>query len=372
MKRSSGEGNIRKRSDGRWEASVMHESRRRYVYGQTRREVVEKLAELKKQQEQGADFSRKNLTVETYLNQWLADVVTPNLRPRTAERYKELTNKYLIPQLGLHKIRELNPMHVQKFINALPKTIKPLTVRNIRAVLRRALNNAIAWRLVEYNAAQVVTLPKAEKQRTGSLELEQVQKFLAVVKGHRLEALYLIAVVLGLRQGEILGLRREDVDLDKLELRIDSQVLWEGGKLKRVPTKTDASKRSVYIPDLLIEPLRRVLEEPANGSLLFPSEVGTPISPRNLVRQFKALLKKAGLPDTIRFHDLRHTAASFALANGMDIKTTQDMLGHAQASTTLDIYGHVLKENKRVVVNDVVNRAFGNVVTEDKPQQEAA
>jgi site-specific recombinase XerD len=127
----------------------------------------------------------------------------------------------------------------------------------------------------------------------------------------------------------------------------------------------------VYIPDLLIEPLRRVLAEQGNGSLLFPSEAGTAISPRNLVRQFKALLKKAELPDTIRFHDLRHTAASFALANGMDIKTTQDMLSHAEANTTLDIYGHVLKENKRVVVNDVVNRAFGNVVMEAKPQQNA-
>jgi integrase len=105
-------------------------------------------------------------------------------------------------------------MHVQKFINALPTTIKPLTIRNIRAVLRRTLNNTIAWRLVEYNAALVVTLPNVEKQRAGALE--HVQKFLADVKGHRLEAMYLIAVVLGLHQGEILGLRREDVDLDKL------------------------------------------------------------------------------------------------------------------------------------------------------------
>src|SRR5687768_3737604 len=99
MKRSSGEGNIGKRKDGRWQASVMHENKRRYVYGQTRRQVVEKLAELKKQVEQGADFDQKNVTVEVYVKQWLTDVVTPNLRPRTAERYSELANKYIIPHL---------------------------------------------------------------------------------------------------------------------------------------------------------------------------------------------------------------------------------------------------------------------------------
>jgi integrase len=124
----------------------------------------------------------------------------------------------------------------------------------------------------------------------------------------------------------------------------------------------------VTIPEKLVPLLERALAEQQECSLLFPSRAGTPINPRNLIRQFKELLTKAGLPDTIRFHDLRHTAASYALANGLDVKTTMEMLGHSQASTTLNIYAHVLKENRRDAVNVAVNKAFGDVVTDEEPQ----
>jgi integrase len=128
----------------------------------------------------------------------------------------------------------------------------------------------------------------------------------------------------------------------------------------RLPTKTDASKRTLIIPDMpiLVKALQRSLQDQGDSELLFPSEAGTPILPRNLATSFKRILKRAGLPAIIRFHDLRHTAGSWALAHRQDIKTTQEMLGHTLASTTSDLYGHVLQERKRDTVNTTVKKAF--------------
>ena len=378
MKRSSGEGSIQKRKDGRWQASVMVDRKRHYVYGATRSEVVEKLKELKQQHERGRDISKKTVTIEAFLNQWFDEVGKVTLKPRTFHRYEEIKTKYLIPKLGSYKLTELNAQHVQRFINDLIKTtytrgkttkrLAPRTVRNIRNVLRRVLSTALQWRLIEHNAAQPIVVPKVEQKKPEALEPAQVAKFFKTIKGHPREPLYMMAIMLGLREGELLGLRKEDVNLERRELHIDGQIQWIDGKLQRVPTKTEASKRTVTIPEKLVTLLERALAEQMECSLLFPSRVGTPINPRNLIRQFKELLTKAGLPDTIRFHDLRHTAASYALANGLDVKTTMEMLGHSQASTTLNIYAHVLKENRRDAVNVAVNKAFGNVVIDEEPQ----
>lgn len=366
MKRSSGEGSIQKRKDGRWQAAVMHDRIRHCVYGRTRAEVVEKLKELKQQHERGTDLSKKNLTIEDYLKQWLEDVVKPNKTVSTIRSYEQITNQHLIPKLGHYRLSELNPSHVQRFINGLPKKLAPRTIRNIRNVLRKALNQAIAWRFIDYNAAVPVELPRAGKFTPETLERSAADKFREAIKGHSREALYLTVLVLGLRRGEVLGLRKRDVNLQKRELRIDGQIQWVKGELLRVSTKTEASKRTVPIPDILVEPLTQVLKEQPECDLLFSSRAGTPINPRNLIRQFKELLTAAGLPSTIRLHDLRHTAASNLLGNGLDIKTTADILGHAQTSTTLNTYAHVLKESRAVAVNDAVKRAFGDVVTEEE------
>lgn len=377
MKRASGEGHFRKRKDGRWEGRIMLEGKRHYVYGATRSECVEKVQELKAQHSRGRDLNKKTITVAEFLDQWFEEVGKVTLRERTFHLYEEIKTKYLIPKLGKYKLYELNAQHVQRFINDLTKTtytngkttkkLAPRTVRNIRNVLRRALNTALQWRLVDHNAAQAVVVPKVEQKRVETLEKTQVVKLFKRLRGHPREALYMTAIVLGLRQGELLGLRKEDVNLEKRELRIDGQIQLIDGKCVRMSPKTEASRRTVVIPDILVPLLEKALSEQPECTLLFPSEAGTPILPRNLVRQFKNLLTDAGLPSTIRFHDLRHTAATFALSNGLDVKTTMEMLGHSQASTTLNIYAHVLKENRQNVVNTVVNKAFGDVVTEKTP-----
>src|SRR6266511_75568 len=162
-RRADGEGSIQKRNDGRWQAAVMHDRKRHYVYGRTRTEVVEKLKELKQQHERGTDLSKKNLTIKEYLKQWLEDVVKPTKTASTSRSYEQIVSQHLIPKLGHYRLAELNPGHVQRFINGLPKKLQPRTIRNIRNVLRKALNQAISWRFIDYNAAVPVELPKAGK-----------------------------------------------------------------------------------------------------------------------------------------------------------------------------------------------------------------
>ena len=369
-RRADGEGTRGRRADGRYYVAVMYLRKRKFFYGKTQKEANERFKEFQRQVERGADLSNRDLTIEVFLLQYYNDVAVPTLAPKTAHRYKEIIDLYLVPQLGRHKLRELNPRHVQAFLNGLPKTLAGNTIRNIRALLRKALNVALGWHLVEYNAAQPVALPKkGVKKKVNALEPSQVTKFFAAIKDHPREVLYRVATIIGLREGEILALLKADVNLEKRELHITKQVQIIDGVVTVRATKTEASSRWVVIPDILVPYFERQLLEQPECSLLFPSSTGTYIMPRNLVRQFKGLLTVAGLPGTIRFHDLRHTAGSWALANGMDVKTAQEMLGHTQASTTLNIYGHSLTERRSTVVNDAVNKGFGVDSSEDGTQQ---
>src|SRR5262245_20869234 len=165
-KRSNGEGSPRKRADGRWEWMVMLDGKRRSVYGKTKAEAQANYEKLKREHEAGLDLGSNSQTVGDYLDRWLEDVVNPTLRTRTADYYKSLIKRYIKPAIGTLTLKELNPQHVQRLVNGLPKNLAPRTVRNVRAVLRRALNNALTWRLVSYNAAMGVAMPKIEKYQS--------------------------------------------------------------------------------------------------------------------------------------------------------------------------------------------------------------
>jgi integrase len=221
----------------------------------------------------------------------------------------------------------------------------------------------MGWQLLTFNPAQAIILPKKPAaQRVNFLEPSQVTAFFAAIQGHPREHLYRVATVMGLREGELLGLLKTDVHLEKRRLRVDHQITLVEGKLVRGTTKTEASKRWLVIPEMLVPDFERALQEQPGSELLFPSAAGTPISPRNLIRQFKKLLVKAGLPTTFRFHDLRHTAGTTALAHGMDVKTAQKMLGHAQATTTLNVYAHAVEELQDVAVKYSFKRHSGEAI----------
>lgn len=223
----------------------------------------------------------------------------------------------------------------------------------IRSVLGIAFNQAVKWDLVAYNVVDRVDSPRVERHQVRPLDSASACKFLAVVKGERLETLYSIALSIGLRRGEILGLRWQDLDLEAGTLSVRQAVQRIRGKgMIFAPPKTDRAQRTINLPTPVVPSLRKhrrvQLEERLRAGsrwrefdLVFASNIGTPLEPRNLDRHFKRMLAKAGLPD-MRFHDLRHTAASLMLAANVNPRTAADILGHSRISVTLDTYSHVM------------------------------
>ncbi len=271
---------------------------------------------------------------------------------------------YLTPALGRHQLAKLQPEHVQTLMNQMLEAggkdgqgLSPRTVQRARAVLRRALNQALKWGMVPRNVATLVDPPRSRTPRFTTLRPEQGRVLLDAARGDRFEALYRVALSLGLRQGEALGLRWEDVELQAGTLRVAVALQRFDGKLQLVEPKTDRSRRVLSVPTALVSALKahraRQLQERLlagdrwrDSGLVFTSRIGTPLEPRNVTRAYKALLTRAGLPD-IRFHDLRHSCASLLVAQGLHPRVVMETLGHSQISLTMNTYAHVLADVQR-------------------------
>ena len=234
--------------------------------------------------------------------------------------------------------------------------LSPRTVQYARAVLRKALNQALRWGLVPRNVATLVDPPRSKRHEIVFFAPDQANAFLDTARGDRLEALYRVALSLGLRQGEALGLRWEDVDLERGVLRVRVALQRIDGVPQLVEPKTPRSHRTIALPRPLAAHLRahrtrQITERLAcprwqDWDLVFPSSVGTPLSPQNLTKRYKALLRDAGLP-AMRFHDLRHSCASLLLAQGVPARVVMETLGHSQIGLTLNTYAHVMPELQR-------------------------
>jgi integrase len=314
-------------------------------------------------QQQGRDIAPDKITVEQYLTRWLSQIEHANSYT-THKGYAQLCHDHIIPALGRLQLKKLTQAHVQEVLNRLHTAGKARnTIRNVKACLRKALNDAMDERIVNYNAAEKAKLPKVAKARKPKIQAltpEQARLLLGVVEPERLKALYWVALLLGLREGEILGLQLADIDLDSRTLYVTGAMQRQTGKgMVRVPTKTEASEAPVPIPDVLVPVLQAhlaMLEEERTyrkwkeHGLLFPSKVGTPISSRNLVRHFKAMLERADLPG-IRFHDLWHSCATLLIALKVHPRVVMEIMQHSQISTTMNIYGHAIPEVSREATN---------------------
>jgi integrase len=328
--------------------------KRRYVSGKTRDEVHDKLIEALGNRAQGLVFDAGNLTVGEYLSQWLKDSVKGTVRPSTFEVHRHMIEPHIVPALGRLKLKDLNPAHVRGFYREkLDSGLSGATVRKMHSVLRKALKQAVLDGLIPRNVCEAVKPPKVERKKIKPLDRQQAKTLLEAASGDRLEALYVLAVHTGMREGELLGLKWEDVDLERGVLRLRRSLVREGGKTTLGDLKTPKSRRSIRLTHAAAEALRshleRQLEEMERlgslyqpGRLVFATESGTLINPSNLRnRSFKPLLKRAGLPD-ICFHDLRHTCATLLLSQGTHPKLVQELLGHATIAMTLDTYSHFL------------------------------
>lgn len=373
-RRGNGEGAIYQReSDGKWCASVdlgfiNGKRTRKVIYGETRKEVAAKLKALHRDQAAGVNLTPQQQTVKQFLEHWLEETVRRRVRPRTYDKYAHDVTHHIVPALGHLQLSRLTPDHVQKMLNRLSDNgLSYNSVRNVRAALRCALNQALRYGYVMRNVATLVDIPGKVTFKPQPLTHEQAQQLLTTVKGNRLEALFRIALGLGLRKGEILGLRWENIDLVGATLHISGSLQRQNGRLERSTTKTDASIRTIALPPTLVKALeqhrerqeaeRKAATNWTESGMVFTSRIGTPLSPESLTENFKTLLKKAVLPKSIRFHDLRHTCATLMIKQGVHPRVVMEILGHSQIATTMNTYGHVLPEVQRDAVN-VLDRLF--------------
>ncbi len=357
-KRGNGEGTISRRKNGGWMAQYyVHTAegrKRKTIYGKTRQEVAKKLAKALSDREGGLIFDAEGLKLREYLARWLEDSVKDTVRNTTYERYEQIARTHIIPMLGDVKLKGLSPTHVRGLYKDKLQTLSPRTVQYIHVTLHKALKQAVNDGLVPRNATEAVKPPQVRREEIRPLTPEQVKQLLDAARGDRLEALYTLAVHTGLRQGELLGLKWEDVDLGSGSLHVKRTLTTARGGPRLAAPKTKGSRRRVSLTrgamDALRAHLARQLEEidwasslwQENG-LVFASEMGRPLDRRDLTsRQFKPLLKRANLPQKTRFHDLRHTCATLLLTKNVNPKVVSEMLGHSNIAITLDTYSHVL------------------------------
>ena len=347
-----------RRKDGLWQGAItLPDGRRKYLYG-SREEVRRKVASTIHAVETGTMSDARGIKLGEFLDQWLAEVVRPSVRPWTFAGYEVHVRLHLKPALGRIPLDRLTPLQVQEFLNDKAGSgLRPKSIRYILGTLRTALNQAMRWGLVARNAASLVASPRVEPYEIQPFTPGEAMTFLAAVKGNRLEALYSVALTMGLRQGEALGLRWQDVDLDLGYLRVSKQLQRIDGKAQLVEPKTRRSRRTIAMPASIVYALRghhsrqqiekaEAKEHWSENGLVFATPHGKPLDPTRISKQFHLHLAQAGLPQR-RFHDLRHSCATLLLVQGVSPRVVMDVLGHSQIALTMNTYSHVIPELRR-------------------------
>ncbi len=356
LKRGNGEGSIYPNAKGVWTAVVsLPDGRRKYLYAANRHEVARKLALALGAQERGALADARGRKLGEYLDQWLRDVAHPSVREWTYRGYEVHVRCHIKPLLGHIPLDRLKPADVQYFLNGkLAAGLSPKTVRYIRGTLRTALHQAVRWNLIATNAAAMVDGPRVEPYEYKPFTRHEARRFLAAVRGDRLEALYTVALAMGLRQGEALGLRWQDVDLDLGYIRVHRQLQRFHGRFELVQLKTARSRRTLVMPPVVSKALRvhrdRQTSDQRNESsvwnelgLVFTRADGNPLDGTVVSHQFHRILDRAELLQR-RFHDLRHSCATLLMAQHVSPRVVMEILGHSQIGVTMNTYSHVIPE----------------------------
>ena len=302
-------------------------------------------------------------TLGGWLDLWLAEYVQPSVKPLTYATYEARVRTRLKPALGNIKLTELNSTQIQAFLNDLTRkeSLSPKTVKNTHGILHKALSQALDLKYIPFNPADSVKLPRIEQKEIQPLTEEEISAFLAEIEeGEPLARLFTVTLFTGMREGEICGLSWDAVNLREGTITVKQQLCKEkekGGQHYIAPTKNDKARTLTAAP-FVMDILKQVQQAQradhlAMGlawqntfNLVFTDKTGKYIVPQTALKRFKAITTKIGRPDA-RFHDLRHTYAVTALQEGDDVKTVQQNLGHATASFTLDVYGHVSEKMKK-------------------------
>lgn len=349
-------------SKDRWVAEVTIETGKRKKFRfKTKQEAVRKKNETLREVEQGTLATGAPRKLGEYLEDWLENTHKSKLRLGTYINYKKLI-RYVIADLGNVWLQKLTPQRVQAFYSKkLDEKLSSKVVHEIHGVLHLALSNAVRWGLVPRNVCDLVTAPRIVSREVVPLTMEQARVLMNHVRGHRLEVLLALAVVTGMRRGELLALRWANIDFERGKLFVLHSVdLIAGHGYVEGKPKTAAGRRAVSLPAFLLDMLElhhaRQLEQKAavvdwvDNDLVFPNLKGGYMHPSHMGESFKKLLEEAGLLP-MRFHDLRHSAATILLARGVNIKVVSELLGHSDIVITLRTYGHLLPSMQGDVVD---------------------
>ncbi len=373
--RGHGDGSIYYReSDKRWTSSlILPTGKRKYLYGKTRKEVQEKLRKAQQAVEQGTLVQNTAITVESYLEHWL-EVRRSTIKAVTYTSYNSYLHRHVMPALGSVRLQKLTNALLQHFYSQLLEDeLSPNTVRLIHTIMSTALDDAVKWKKIATNPCKSVTPPRPEKHEMHVLTPEQAQSLLDAARNHRLHCLLTVAITTGMRRGELLALRWSDIHFETARLQVQRTVSYvhpdQTQKHAYVETdpKTASSRRSVSLPQFVLDALKQhrkcqlerrlaVGEKWQEHDLVFCNTLGGHYGLSALFKEFKQLLKLAGLSD-MRFHDLRHSAATILLTMGIHPKVVQEILGHSNVSITLNVYSHVLPSLQREAM-DQLDRHF--------------
>ncbi|MGI8829521.1 MAG: tyrosine-type recombinase/integrase [Candidatus Limnocylindria bacterium] len=376
-RRDYGTGSIRQLPDGTWQGRVdlgraSDGTRRRTAFrGKSRREIQRAIGKAISERESGFGVRpSERLTTGAFLDQWLGASAPASLRPRTLVGYRSIVRRHLAPSIGRIPLAKLNGAHVQELVNGLVKGgASPQTVRNVHAVLRRALGQAVRWGILHRNVALAVDLPAARAYDVRALAIDDARQIIDACRGDRLEPLVTLALATGLRQGEALALRWDDVDLPAAQMAVRHTLHRSGGVVLSEP-KTRRSRRAVTLPAFAVTALRRqrdwfqaqdrllAAEDWQEGGYVFTTRRGTPMHGPDVTRRLQRLLAAAELP-RMRFHDLRHGAATLLLSQGVHPRVVMETLGHSTIAVTMNVYSHVVPALQRDAA-DRLDAAFAS------------
>lgn len=367
-KRGSGEGSIYQRKDGRWVAAITVQGhKRRYFYGRTRKEVAEKLNEAMGLKSKGRLGMPTKQTVQTYIEEWLSNVAAIRVRKQTVRNYR-IHLGHVCRYVGKVRLEALTNRHLQAVVSELTEEYEASYVHSIMTTLHNALMWAVDQGRIPFNPAERLTLPKVERRKRVILTKEQARLLLEGARGTRWHALWAVLLSLGLRRSEALGLRWSDLDEERGWLQVDQQYIWvEGDGMRAQELKTRRSHRTVPVAPFVLQSLKshrsiqaqeRLLAGPdwQDHGLIFPSQKGKPHYPAYIIGVLHADLERLGLP-RMRLHDMRHTAATLMLENGVSPKVVQEILGHESFATTMDTYAQVSTSAKETA-SDAMQRVL--------------
>ncbi|MCR9200626.1 MAG: site-specific integrase [Planctomycetaceae bacterium] len=382
-KRANGEGTIFQRKDGVWvgRISLGNDSegkrRQRTVYGQRQADVAAKLEVLRQQARKGQDAVASNDSLESYLSRWLADDVAVNKAAKTYEEYESVTRLHVVPFIGHLKMSQLNGEHLQRWQADQKRKgySDNQRAKSIR-ILRNALNKAIKLNLISHNPTAAIDKPRVQRREVRPLELDECRSLMRLCSENRLGGVIILGITTGLRLREIFALEWSAVDFGRRELIVRKSLEELTKKtMKATGTKssnnekapkTRQSYRVVTLDDLTLKTLVKRREaavsegmSPENCPLVYPDTIGGRLRGSNFNRMcWNPIRDELGIRDSVRFHDLRHTQASLLLAQGVDMKVIQARLGHADFSTTANMYVHLM-QGAQAAASDKLSDLFG-------------